>query len=324
MTGARRCVTVALALIALVLGAWVRAARADPPPPGSDDVVALLPLDAERSLEIYGQPVASEIARALAAGHVQVVVVGPRMHVPERARLIIDGTIVAAKSGALTISLRIRDPGTGASIDSVVATASGLARIDAAAAELSSRVLPIVRERFAASHRAAESTPGPAAIPPAAIAPAAAAERSVLIALARDPTAPDGPLFAALDAELPSWMRTQQRRILKIDADRLDARRAAATVTAAHGDLAIGFWIVGWQVETVPAAEPGAHALEMARARVRVRISDASAVVFDRVVATDTVIGDPGLSRTALAARLAREVLAILRPHLRREVPSWR
>jgi hypothetical protein len=61
----------------------------------------------------------------------------------------------------------------------------------------------------------------------------------------------------------------------------------------------------------------------MARARVRVWIADASAVVFDRVVVTDTVVGDKGLAPPELAARVAREVLAILRPHLRRQVPSW-
>jgi hypothetical protein len=45
--------------------------------------------------------------------------------------------------------------------------------------------------------------------------------------------------------------------------------------------------------------------------------------VFDRVVVTDTVVGDKGVAQPELAARVAREVLAILRPHMRRRVPSW-
>ncbi|HEU4726764.1 MAG TPA: hypothetical protein VFT22_02715, partial [Kofleriaceae bacterium] len=122
-------------------------ARAEP---GAADAVALLPLDAERSLEIYGQPVASEIARALVAGSVQVVVVGPRMAVPERARLIIDGTISLGKASAVTISLRIRDPLDGKVLDTLSATAPGLAKIDSAAAELSARILPIIRDKLAA------------------------------------------------------------------------------------------------------------------------------------------------------------------------------
>jgi hypothetical protein len=56
---------------------------------------------------------------------------------------------------------------------------------------------------------------------------------------------------------------------------------------------------------------------------VRVQISDARKVVFDRVVATDTVLGERGMAPPELAARVAREVLAIVRPHLRRSVPAW-
>jgi len=62
----------------------------------------------------------------------------------------------------------------------------------------------------------------------------------------------------------------------------------------------------------------------LARARVRVRIAGPSAVLFDRVVATDSVVGDRGLPEAELAARVAREILAIVEPHLARSVPSWR
>src|SRR4249919_3150487 len=102
---ARRAMPVRWLVWTLAAG-WVigvaSPARAEPAAQG--DAVALLPLDAERSLEIYGQPVASELARALVAGSVQVVVVGPKMAVPERARLIIDGTISLGKASAVTIS----------------------------------------------------------------------------------------------------------------------------------------------------------------------------------------------------------------------------
>ena len=92
--------------------------------------VAMLPLNADPWLEIYGQPVASELARALVAGNVAVVVVGPKMAVPERARLIIDGTIALGKASAVTISIRIRNTLDGMILETLSATAPGLAKID--------------------------------------------------------------------------------------------------------------------------------------------------------------------------------------------------
>src|SRR5262245_6945332 len=74
------------------------------------ETVALLPLDGEKRLEIYGQPVAKEIARAMIAGGIDVVVVGANMSVPDHAQLIVDGTIKAGKGDSVTLAIRIRDP----------------------------------------------------------------------------------------------------------------------------------------------------------------------------------------------------------------------
>ena len=133
-------------------------------------------------------------------------------------------------------------------------------------------------------------------------------------------TADPGPLRGALEAAVASWARAHHRVQHSVDPARLDAAQVARTVTAGGADLSIGFWILGWTFD--PPADAGKPA--MARARVRVQISDARAVVFDRVVATDTVLGDPGRGQPELAARVAREVLAILGPHIQRSVPSWR
>lgn len=280
-----------------------RAARAEP----AGDAVALLPLDADKSLEIYGQPVASEIARALVAGNIAVVVVGPRTAMPERARLIVDGTIALGKASAVTISIRIRNTVDGVVLETLSATAPGLARIDSAAAELSARVLPIVRDRLAAVRRAYEGAriePKPAAAPP----PPAVRPVRVAITDARKPTG--GPLPVALDAAVASWSRAHRRTVDKVDAGKLAAPGA---------DLAIGFWILDFTVDDLPDLKR----MQAARARVRVQITSARSVVFDRIIVTDSVLGEPGLGETELAARVAREVLAILRPHLRRSVPSW-
>ncbi len=85
-----------LIVAALAAGVFAGApgrVRAEP----AGDAVALLPLDADRSLEIYGQPVASEIARALGAGNVQVVVVGPKTAVPVNRSRTVAGSNVDSR-----------------------------------------------------------------------------------------------------------------------------------------------------------------------------------------------------------------------------------
>jgi hypothetical protein len=124
-----------------------------------------------------------------------------------------------------------------------------------------------------------------------------------------------GVLLGAFDTAAADWIREHHREARKLDPGKLDAKIAARSVAAAGSDLAFGFWILGYALDSTP--------LPMARLRVRVQITDASAVLFDRVIATDTVVGERGMSVADLAGRAAREVLAILRPHMRRTVPSW-
>lgn len=315
--------SLALAVVAGCIAGLAGAARAEPAAQG--DAVALLPLDADRSLELYGQPVASEIARALVAGAVQVVVVGPRMAVPERARLIIDGTIALGKAGAITITIRIRNALDGKVLPPLSSTAPGLAKLDDAASELSARLLPIVRARLAALSPAVpdEQAPDHGHVVQTPRLPAA--DRTVLIAVADAKPASRGakltPLAAALDTAVGDWTRAHHRQPQKLDASKLDPKIAAKAVIAGATDLAIGFWVLDYQPEL--GELPETRDVAMARARVRVRIADASAVLFDRVIATDTVVGDRKLGAPELAARVAREVLAILRPHMMRHVRSW-
>jgi hypothetical protein len=307
------------AVLGVIAAGWLGvAAPAAAEPAG--DAVALLPLDADRSLEIYGQPVASEIARALVAGDVAVVVVGPKMAVPERARLIIDGTITLGRASAVTISLRVRNTLDGLVLDTLTATAPGLAKIDGAAAELSARVLPLVKDRLGrkpalgVAPAAGGDHGGVHATKPSRVQ---AADPVVLVGIAdARRAAPRDALLAALQAAVPAWTRAAHREPRTTDPAKLTTQLAAQTVRAGGAGLAIGLWIVGYAPET--------GVVPMARARVRVQVSDARTVLFDRVVVTDTVLGDKGLAPSELAARVAREVLAIVHPHLQRRVPSWR
>jgi hypothetical protein len=119
-------------------------------------------------------------------------------------------------------------------------------------------------------------------------------------------------LVAPLGNALEPWAHRQVHPL----ADTLIDMLAPPMVAAKNEQLAIGFEVLGYTL--VKGDIPSA------RARVRVRIVDRTHVVWDRIVHTDTVVGDKGLAPDALAQRTAREVLAIVEPHLRRLVPTWR
>jgi hypothetical protein len=230
--------------------------------------------------------------------------------VPERARLIVDGTIASGKAAAVTIALRIRDARDGAVLETLSATAPSLAKIDAAAAELSARLPALIRGRLAALRK-----PPPADSERARAVEArkpSAADPGVAVALADAPPGSSAAILrSALEPAIVEWARAHHRELHSI----APAAVAAKTIAARGTGLAIGLWPLEYRAD--------AHPLPMARARVRVQISDARTVVFDRVVVTDTVLGERGMAPADVAARVAREILAILRPHLRRSVPAW-
>jgi hypothetical protein len=250
------------------------------------DTIALLPLDGEKRLEIYGQPVAVEIARALQAAGVDVVVVGARMEVPDRAQLIVDGTIKQAKGKEITLSIRVRDPRDGTVLATLPAPPTPLANLDKAAAELAARVVPSVKAQLEMLAKAA-------AVQIPVIDKPAAPPR---------PVTPPLPVLATKVTAKPKPQLTALREAL--------AREATDWAATQHVSATVAFEVLTFSQQ--------AGAVPMARARVRVQISDAGGNKFDRVVRTDTVVGDRGSTTDALAARTAREVLAIVRPNLRR------
>jgi hypothetical protein len=282
-----------------------------------------LPLDAERSLEIYGQPVANQLARALTASAIQVVVVGARMAVPTQAQLIVDGTIAPDKGGAIKVTIRVRTALDGKMVDRLIETAPELAKLDGATTKLAARLSPIVRDALAAlaearthAHDDARDLRGSAA---PATAPLASGEYGVRFAVVDEGHAPDNAaLVTALDAAVADWMRGHHRQLERIDAGKL---APAVASQAVHGDdFAIGFWVLAYTAEQL--GDPS-RPIPAGRARVRVRIADARAVIFDRVVTTDTVLGELGAAPRVVADRVAREVLEILRPHMRHHVRAW-
>ena len=95
-------------------------------------------------------------------------------------------------------------------------------------------------------------------------------------------------------------------------------REAVLWAAAQRDQTTVRFAVIAYSVKVD-------NKVPMARARVQVKIGDSECGAkgrpickFDRVMRTDTIVGDTDAPAEQLAARTAREVLAILRPHLRR------
>lgn len=280
----------------------------------ADGAVALLPLDTEKKLEIYGQAVASELARVLVAGNVDVVVVGRKMAVPERARLIVDGTIMSGKGAEVVLTVRVRNTADGTVLATMDATAPTLANIDKAAAEVASRVLPSVRQLLVALRPAGDAVRPLDDIKPPVVGTTPKL-RPMLVAISAQRGDAER-LRLPLTTAVTTWARKHLREPSSIDSEALSRKRVTQTVKSSASDLAIGFEILSFEIET--------HGIPLGHARVRVRISDAVGIVFDRVIVTDTIVGDKLLTVEQLAERTAREVVDILRPHVKRTVAGWR
>ncbi len=256
------------------------------------EAVALLPLDADKQLELYGEPVASEIARALTAEHVDVVVVRGKAAVPERVRLMVDGTITG-RGGAVHLAVRIRDRTTGATVAKLAADAAAVTNIDSAEASLAQDVLHAVQAQLA-KRAAPPPEPGKADATPKP-PPPSEAPHAIRIALGKGALQELGPAAS-------EWT--------------LQHHRTVATAAEPQLEATVALDPISYEVT------PGEVA--MATARVRVRITDRNKTLkFDRIVVTDTVVGDKNLPADQLAARVAREVLAIVEPHMRRAIEAW-
>ena len=278
-----------------------------------DGKVALLPLDSAAKLEVYGQAVASEIAKALIAGKIDVVVVMRNMAVPDVAKLIVDGKVSQGKGGAIELLIRVRVPNKPGSGDEIRATAASLETLDKTTKELAEKLLPVLRDKLvelATKQVDPVKPPTPPTPPISEPMPA----RPLLVGIGAK-NASDEAFRAALAETVPGWVAAGNRAASIVEPSMLDAKTASKTVAGSNADRAIAFEVLSYKLwgKDVP----------MATARVRVRIADAGQILFDRVVVTDTVVGDRAMAVDRFAVRVAQEVLAILRPHVRKAVPAW-
>jgi hypothetical protein len=281
-------------------------AHADPEQPGH--AVALLPLDADAKLELYGQPVASEVARALVQGGIEVVLVGPKMAVPSQARLVVDGTITTGKGAVVVITVRIRDAINGQVYDTIPVTAATQTAMDHAAEELSAKVLPSVRGRLAALVEADRLAAEPKQKPVEKPVPQAKQPSAMMLVRTSGIETLAKPLAAALE---PWAMRRHHATRTIVE------KVTPAFVTAQHADFSIELEVKSVTIDRDDLGIP------LATAKVHVRIVDAQAVVFDRTIVTDTIVGEKKLDDAKLLERVAREVLAITDPNVKRRISTW-
>ncbi|CAN5665370.1 hypothetical protein BH11MYX1_BH11MYX1_17560 [soil metagenome] len=248
------------------------------------------------------------------------------MAVPEKARLVVDGKIQAGKGDTVTLSARIRDSRDGTVYDTLVVTAASLTAIDRAEEELSAKVLPSVRGRLAILIEAdAARVVKPTAEPAPAIVKPAGAKPAMLVSFRADAAAGSSgdALRAALSTAFVPWAAHRHHEVHVVDATLLAGAAAPRAVVAQKAELAITLEVLSLDFALADAAP-----IPTARARVHVRISDPQGIVFDRVIRTDTIVGDKGVGepyadQPALVARAAREILSIADPQVRRRIPSW-
>lgn len=273
--------------------------------PAHADTVALLPLDGDKKLEIYGQPVAAELGRAMTAAGIEVVVVGAKMAVPEGAALIVDGTI-KAKGGTVTLSLRIRDPRDGSTLETLSPSTSPLVAIDKAAAELSAKLVPAVHTQIAKRQPTPvkiEPKPPEVVVAPPQPSEPQLPELKVSVSMFK-PNPALQLLQSAFPRELDVWGKQHGRRV------------ETPAAFGASGTSTLQFELLTFSVT------PGK--IPLAKARVRMRVYEAGKIKFDRVIRTDTIVGDRDITEQAFAERAAREVLLIANANLRRTLSDWK
>jgi hypothetical protein len=300
-----------IAIVAVVCMLGV--AHADPP---SRDSIALLPLDTEARLEIYGRPVVTEIARALADGSdLEVMVIGAKGTIPPRAKLVVRGVLASKGGDSVQVTLYVRNPRESKDLESIEASSS-LETIDRGAGELAKRLVPILKKWLATLRETAPPIRDPVDVK----RPPVSTLQPLVVGIAAQPAnaVVAEPLRAALTALVPAWLKKHRREVRTVDGSTMVARLAAQTVRASGADRGILFDVI----ELTTRVDRRTRAV-FANAKVRLRVADGSGVLFDRVIVTDTIVGKPDVVPEKLLELTAQEILAIARPHLKRTVPSW-
>lgn len=282
--------------------------------------LALLPLDTPDKLAIYGQPVAAEVARALQADGLDVVVVGAQMAVPRDTTLMVEGSLLVHRK-KVVVELRLRPMDSRKPIVTVTSSEATLATLEGAAGEVSRMLLPRLREELA------KRTAGLPAGPTVTVAPPPKEGGPIDLSTGHvAETALPTAMIAVTTAGVPPAARSYFGERLMAAASALTAARwkpRPTEISQINGPMLLamaatepGSLGVAFDVRELGAVEErGVH---FGAVRARVLIALGGKIVFDREITTDTVVGARKGDLGALLDLLARELTAILRPKYRR------
>jgi len=332
---------IAFALAALigatvVAGRGPGAATAQPAPgaaaPGDAArkvTIALLPFTAERRLAVFGQPVASEISRALREAGLDVSLVGDGAPVPARARLVVSGRIVKRGAGVV-LEARIRDPERGVDVARPSGAAAAVADIDQAASALATALVPAIRGGLAAQDAAAARDRAALAPPPAPVPvatgvvqparPVAVDRRPVALVTVQAPTLADRDGAPMPVATLAAPAVADLARRVGYRAVAVDAHAAVDPAVLASSRAALRI-----TVELLSLSHETSRDIPLGRARARVTVTDASgAPVYRRTVRTDTLVGSRGDRLDTLVRLAAAQVTDVIAPRLRERLAARR
>lgn len=294
------------------------AARDDRP------VVAVLPLVASSSrLEIYGKPVADAVVTRLGAELADLSVVAVSLaSPPETVALVVDGRIVGKGRGQVVLEASVRDPARGGSEGRVLTGAQPLTQIDSLAAELAEKLSPVVRR---AAGRAGDRKP--TALPAAVIEveheaswsggriASGAARRGLLVLW---PVAPDLPGVDVFAVATPPLYRLVDRLGYAPMASELIGVVDPAQIAEVLVRGAAAYALMT-EVRDIDFRWNGS--VLSARGRVRVILTDPDGrPLYQKTVATDTVVGSRGDGAPALLRFVVEQALDMTYPELRRIV----
>lgn len=299
----------ALGLAFLALVTLAASAKADSR--NREPTVAVLSFVASQdALAMYGKPVADAVARELSAisgEHAEALPLTG--DVPEGVRLVVDGRILAASDGHVRLEARLRDPRRGTAQPPVVTKAGPLTEIDTLAENLAQKLAPGIRRTPEKTKTTIPEQPKrkPKPKPPTTAV--------------RLPTAvvvfPDAPKVArdALATRLAALVRRLGYAPMVSRAQRGIVGPAAARKAIAETGAVLVVMMDVSDLDFVPMGVLTAHG----RARIVV-VGKNGRAVFDRYVATDTVVGSRGDGRAALSALVAEQLVIIAAPAVKRAV----
>jgi hypothetical protein len=268
-------------------------------------MVALLPLDAPGKLAIYGQPVANEVARTLAAAGLEVVVVGAQMAVPQDAVLVVEGSITSARR-RVTVELRLRTLDSRAALATAVATGSSLATLDRAASSVALQLLPQVKAELA-KRRAPPAVLAPALPVQLSSAPAAVEPPVALIVVRTAAGAADtSAVFRSRLVAAAGVLAAQRWRSIEIALPEISPALMIGAISTRPGAIGLAFDVSELSMEQTPVL--------IGKVRARTIVTFDGRTIFDRILVTDTIIGGRKVDRDSMLELMAREVVAILRP----------